>query len=125
MIQEMGRCRVVITTSYHGGVFALAQGIPVVAWLKSKYFAAKLFGLANQFGVGCEVVTLDEGDVETRLKAAILSAWNSAEQNRPRLLDAASSQLSASKTAYETLRLELAKRISLTHRPLQTGVSAP
>jgi polysaccharide pyruvyl transferase WcaK-like protein len=124
MIQEMGRCRVVITTSYHGGVFALAQGIPVVAWLKSKYFAAKLFGLANQFGVGCEVVTLDEGDVETRLKAAILSAWNSAEQNRPRLLDAASSQLSASKAAYETLRLELAKRISPTHRPLQTGVSA-
>ena len=84
----MGRCRVVITTSYHGGVFALAQGIPVVAWLKSKYFAAKLYGLANQFGVGCEVVTLDEGNVEVRLKTAILSAWNSAEQNRPRLLDA-------------------------------------
>jgi polysaccharide pyruvyl transferase WcaK-like protein len=104
MIREIGRCRVMITTSYHGGVFALAQGIPVVAWLKSKYFAAKLYGLANQFGVGCEVVTLDEGDWESRLKAAILAAWNSAEEVRPQLLEAASLQLAASKAAYERLR---------------------
>jgi colanic acid/amylovoran biosynthesis protein len=104
MIREIGRCRVMITTSYHGGVFAIAQGIPVVAWLKSKYFAAKLYGLANQFGVGCEVVTLDEGDWEARLKSAILSAWNSAEQLRPRLLDKAASQLAASQAAYEKLR---------------------
>ena len=108
MVREIGRCRVMITTSYHGGVFALAQGIPVVAWLKSKYFAAKLYGLANQFGVGCEVVTLDEGDWASRLKSAILSAWNSAEQVRPRLLEAAISQLAASRAAYERLRRSLA-----------------
>lgn len=112
MIREIGRCRVMITTSYHGGVFALAQGIPVVAWLKSKYFAAKLYGLANQFGVGCEVVTLDEGDWESRLKSAILSAWNSAEQVRPLLLEAASSQLSASETAYERLRRSMSAPLS-------------
>jgi colanic acid/amylovoran biosynthesis protein len=111
MIEEIGRCRVMITTSYHGGVFALAQGIPVVAWLKSKYFAAKLFGLANQFGVGCEVVTLDDGDWETRLKSAILKAWNSSEEVRPRLLDKAASQLAASQAAYERLRLSLFSRV--------------
>jgi colanic acid/amylovoran biosynthesis protein len=109
MIEEIGRCRVMITTSYHGGVFAMAQGIPVVAWLKSKYFAAKLYGLANQFGVGCEVVILDEGDVQERLRLAILSAWNSSEQVRPRLLEAASSQLAASKAAYERLRNDLVR----------------
>ena len=108
MVREIGRCRVMITTSYHGGVFALAQGIPVVAWLKSKYFAAKLYGLANQFGVGCEVVTLDEGDWESRLKSAILSAWSSAGLVRPRLLEAARSQLAASKAAYELLRRRFA-----------------
>jgi colanic acid/amylovoran biosynthesis protein len=107
MIREIGRCRVMISTSYHGGVFAVAQGIPVVAWLKSKYFASKLYGLANQFGVGCEVVTLDEGDWGTRLKAAILSAWNSAEQVRPRLLEKAAAQLAASQQAYEHLRSSL------------------
>ncbi len=112
MIEEMGRCRVVITTSYHGGVFALAQGIPVVAWLKSKYFAAKLYGLANQFGVGCEVVALDEGNVEMRLKSAILGAWNSAERVRPQLLEAAAAQLAASEAAYEKLRQSLSGRLA-------------
>lgn len=104
VIEEIGRCRVMVTTSYHGGVFALAQGIPVVAWLKSKYFAAKLHGLANQFGVGCEIVLLDEGDFRNHLNSAILNAWRSAEQVRPQLLNAARSQLAASRAAYEKLR---------------------
>jgi len=112
MVREVGRCRVMLTTSYHGGVFALAQGIPVVAWLKSKYFAAKLYGLANQFGVGCDVITLEEADWEARLKSAILSAWDSAEVARPRLLAAASSQLAASQNAYERLRAIIAPTIS-------------
>ena len=121
MVQEIGRCRVMITTSYHGGVFALAQGIPVVAWLKSKYFAAKLYGLANQFGVACEVVTLDEGDWKSRLKSAILSAWNSAEHVRPRLLEAASSQLAASEAAYERLRRSVSAPLSATGRALESS----
>jgi polysaccharide pyruvyl transferase WcaK-like protein len=110
IVDEIGRCRVVITTSYHGGVLALAQGIPVVAWINSKYFAAKLYGLANQFGVGCEVVALDEGNVEERLKSSILSAWNTAENVRPHLLQAAAAQLAASKGAYERLRREVVDR---------------
>ena len=107
IVDEIGRCRVVITTSYHGGVLALAQGIPVVAWIKSKYFAAKLYGLANQFGVGCEVVALDQEDAEERLKSSILLAWNSAQNVRPLLLDAAAAQLAASRAAYERMRREV------------------
>ena len=30
VIEEIGHCRIVITGSYHAGVFALSQGIPVV-----------------------------------------------------------------------------------------------
>jgi colanic acid/amylovoran biosynthesis protein len=107
MIQEIGRCRVVVTTSYHGGVFALAQGIPVVAWVKSKYFAAKLYGLSNQFGVGCEVVALDEANFEERLRTAIVAAWHSAEQVRTVLLEAASKQIAASKNAYERVHRKI------------------
>jgi len=107
MIQEIGRCRVVVTTSYHGAVFALAQGIPVVAWVKSKYFAAKLDGLSNQFGVGCEVVALDEGNFEEHLRSAIVAAWQSAERVRPALLQAASAQIAASKSAYERMRRKI------------------
>jgi colanic acid/amylovoran biosynthesis protein len=122
MVREIGRCRVMLTTSYHGGVFALAQGIPVVAWLKSKYFASKLYGLANQFGVGCEVVTLDDADWPARLKAAILSAWNTAEQVRPLLLEAASSQLAASRAAYEQLRQSFPAGQLTTDRKIEVGV---
>jgi colanic acid/amylovoran biosynthesis protein len=125
MIQEIGRCRVMITTSYHGGVFALAQGIPVVAWLKSKYFAAKLYGLANQFGVGCEVVTLDQTDWEDRLKSAILSAWNSSEDLRPRLLQAAAQQLAASQEAYEQLRLSLTSHTANARDEIHSVSSHP
>jgi colanic acid/amylovoran biosynthesis protein len=126
MIQEIGRCRVMITTSYHGGVFALAQGIPVVAWLKSKYFAAKLYGLANQFGVGCEVVTLDDPDWESKLKSAILTAWNSAETVRPQLLEKARLQLAASEDAYERLRasLDRATTQSRDSRPVAMGATS-
>jgi colanic acid/amylovoran biosynthesis protein len=94
--------------------------------LKSKYFAAKLYGLANQFGVGCEVVILDEGDFQQRLKTAILSAWNSSERIRPRLLDAAAAQLAASKAAYERLRqdLESTRPPVEATQTLQTGAPA-
>ena len=68
---------------------------------------AKFYSLANQFGVGCEIVTLDEEDWESRLKLAILSAWNSAEAVRPRLLEAAASQLAAGEAAYERLHRSL------------------
>jgi len=119
MIEEVGRCRVMITTSYHGGVFALAQGIPVVAWLKSKYFAAKLYGLANQFGVGCEVVTLEEKDWEARLKSAILSAWRACGELRPRLLESARLFFFEKETAYDMLCHMLDKT-----EPLSTEASA-
>jgi polysaccharide pyruvyl transferase WcaK-like protein len=100
IIDEVGRCRVVISTSYHGGLFSLSQGIPVVAWLQSKYFATKLHGLAKQFGTGCEIVFMDEENPAERLHSAIESAYNSASQTRPKLLDAAASQVALSKAAY-------------------------
>jgi polysaccharide pyruvyl transferase WcaK-like protein len=54
---------VVVAGSYHAAVFALSQGIPVVALVKSPYYVNKMVGLGDQFGAGCEIVRLDEGDV--------------------------------------------------------------
>ena len=53
VIKQVGHCRIVITGSYHAGVFALAQGIPVVTLAKSPYYIDKFQGLADQFGVWC------------------------------------------------------------------------
>src|SRR5690606_12308618 len=38
VIDRAGRCRMVITATYHAGVFALAQGVPVVCLSFSEYF---------------------------------------------------------------------------------------
>ena len=77
-IHCISKCRVVLTGSYHAGVFALAQGIPTVALARSQYYVDKLSGLADQFGDGCEVVRLEPTFSASRLAAAIGAAWDNA-----------------------------------------------
>lgn len=62
VLQQVGRCRIVVTGSYHAGVFALSQGISVVGLAKSAYYRDKFLGLADQFGTGCHVVDLGHHD---------------------------------------------------------------
>ena len=57
-IAEVSRCRVVVTGSYHAAVFALAQGIPVVAIAATRYYLDKFAGLAELFGGGCTIVAI-------------------------------------------------------------------
>jgi colanic acid/amylovoran biosynthesis protein len=100
VIRQVGCCRVVVAGSYHAGVFALAQGIPVVGLAKSAYYVDKFLGLAAQFGAGCQVVFLDDGQVRSKLSDAIDLAWNSAERVRPHLLEAAKRQIESGWDAY-------------------------
>ena len=93
VIHQIRRCRLVVTGAYHAAVFALAQGIPVVAVAKSAYFISKLRGLQNQFGVGCETVVLSGADVSAVLRDAIERGWDSAERVRAPLLEAALKQM--------------------------------
>lgn len=101
VIRRLGGCRAVVTGSYHGGVFALAQGIPAVCLAKSRYYAQKFLGLAGEFGAGCQVVMLDEADLGVRLPAAVRAAWERAEEWRPSLLRAAERQIAAAGAAYD------------------------
>lgn len=100
VIRRVGQCRVVITGSYHGGVFALSQGIPAVCLVKSRYYAQKFQGLAGQFGSACQVVALDEGDPSLWLRAAVRKAWSLADEWREELLAAASRQIHQAESAY-------------------------
>ena len=94
VIDRIGECRVVVTGSYHGAVFALAQGIPgsragqVDGTTSTRWRACR-----DQFGIGCEIVRLDEGDVSGRIRAAIDRAWAEAERVREPLLQAAAEQI--------------------------------
>jgi colanic acid/amylovoran biosynthesis protein len=108
VVEQVGRCRVVVTGSYHAGVFALSQGVPVVALYRSEYYNNKLKGLADMFEIGCTVLRADRSDIEEVLEEAVTKAWESAEEVRPRLLDAAEKQVEAADAAYARLEESLA-----------------
>ena len=103
LTENVGRCRVVVTGTYHAAVFALAQGIPVIAMVSSPYYIGKLSGLADQFGVACHVVPLEGPNLVQRLCAEIEGAWDNAPMYRQRLLESASEQIQRSERAYDRL----------------------
>ena len=104
IIRQIGRCRVVVTGSYHAGVFALSQGIPVIGLANSAYYRDKFLGLANQFSVGCETVFLHDSNLEAILIRRLHAAWESADGIRPRLIEAAQWQIRQSRDAYRELK---------------------
>lgn len=107
VIRQAGRCRIVVTGAYHAAVFAMSQGIPVVGLSASDDYTAKFLGLADQFGLGCEVVCLGAPDASEQLTAAIESAWQSAEDVRLPLLEAARRQIALSQGAYQRIKEKL------------------
>lgn len=100
VIEQAGRCRLVLTGAYHAAVFALAQGIPAVCLAKSQYFSDKFLGLEAQFGAGCSVVMVDSPRVKEETIAAMERLWRSAPELRERLQQAASRQINAGRDAY-------------------------
>jgi polysaccharide pyruvyl transferase WcaK-like protein len=101
VIRRIGKCRVVVTGSYHGGVLALAQGIPVVGLLQSAYYEQKFSGLMEQFPGGCTVLDFRRPLTSDEIREAICGAWKSAEQVRESLLEAAAVQVQLSRAAYQ------------------------
>jgi colanic acid/amylovoran biosynthesis protein len=110
VIDEIKRCRVVVTGSYHAAVFALSQGIPAIGLVKSSYYASKFLGLAAQFGSGCEVLFLDDTSrLEDRLETALENLLKNAPENQQKLLEKAQLQIQASRNAYKKF-YDLAKK---------------
>jgi polysaccharide pyruvyl transferase WcaK-like protein len=112
-IRRVGRCRVVVTGSYHAGVFALSQGIPVVGLSRSDYYTDKFLGLADQFGVGCRLVPLDAPMMSDSLASDVRELWAEAESLRPELLAAAERQVREGHAAYELLGARIGRAVPL------------
>lgn len=102
-IAWIGACRVVVAGSYHAGVFALSQGIPVVCLVSSPYHAHKFHGLAGHFGRGCTVLDLNDVQLVEKLRDALLTSWHTADNARVELLSAAQQQVEAGRQAYRRL----------------------
>lgn len=103
VIQNVGKCRVVVTGSYHGAVFALSQGIPAVALSNSAYYDAKFSGLKDMFGDGLTLLDPTADDFSSQLQNAISHQWTEAPAIRSSLLDAAHRQAQASCHAYSEI----------------------
>jgi polysaccharide pyruvyl transferase WcaK-like protein len=110
VIEELKHCRLLLTGSYHAGVFALAQGIPVIGLAASEYYQWKFNGLAHQFGEGCRVLRLGTPSTSRVLQEMIGELWNQAPDLRAALLSAAQRQRDASRDAYQHVFAMLAKR---------------
>ncbi len=108
-IQQLSKCRILVSGSYHAAVFALSKGIPVVLLAGSQHYKMKLNGLANMFeGNGCEILATDEPALHERLSTAIDRAWNCPEFESKNLLVAAKRQVESGQQAYKKLYDELA-----------------
>jgi polysaccharide pyruvyl transferase WcaK-like protein len=111
VIRQVQKCRLVITGSYHAGVFALANGIPTIGLAKSTYYIDKFMGLSALFGPGCETVLLEKRDFAQHLKDAIARLWNAAERFKPLLLANAARQIELGHEAYNRIGDAVSSRI--------------
>jgi colanic acid/amylovoran biosynthesis protein len=110
VIQQIQRCRLVVTGSYHAGVFALASGIPIIGMARSTYYIDKFMGLSALFGDGCQTVLLGDQDFAKSLEAAIARLWKAAGHVRPSLLREAARQVQLGHEAYRRIHAEIASR---------------
>ncbi|WP_407443782.1 polysaccharide pyruvyl transferase family protein [Rhodococcus sp. (in: high G+C Gram-positive bacteria)] len=99
--EQVSRCRVLVTGAYHLAVFALSQGIPVVALSSTLYYDDKFLGLADMFGGGLTPVRLDDPNLESVLERAVRSAWVSAGEVREPLRAQARAQITSSRDVFE------------------------
>jgi polysaccharide pyruvyl transferase WcaK-like protein len=103
VIRRAGQCRIVVTGAYHAAVFALAQGVPAVCLARTQYFHEKFLGLADQFGAGCHLVSLDDDNLPEQLARTMMFAWDEAPVVRETLWQSAARQIAQGRAAYQRL----------------------
>lgn len=102
LIERLRRCRVVLTGTYHAGVFALSAGTPVVTLSSSDYYDRKFAGLAEQFGrAAVRSLRYETADLASAVRRALEESWAAAPDLRDRLHGAATDQRKRSREAYD------------------------
>lgn len=102
LLSAAGRCRVVVSASYHAGVFPLAQGIPVVGLSATPYYHDKLTGLEDLFPGLAEVVDLTQPEAIGRLPGIIDRFWDLDDQRRAQARRTASELVSNAEAAFRS-----------------------
>jgi polysaccharide pyruvyl transferase WcaK-like protein len=71
-------CDFMVTTRFHGAVFALSSGVPTFPIGQDEYTSVKFSGLWEYFGLPTVVAMLGDGDLSVRLN----EAWRERESGR-------------------------------------------
>lgn len=101
LIAGVRRCRVVLTGTYHAGVFALSAGVPIVTLSGSAYYDRKFAGLAEQFGSDAvRRHRYDEPELPARVGRSLEGLWREASALEGPLRDAAARQVERGHEAY-------------------------
>jgi polysaccharide pyruvyl transferase WcaK-like protein len=101
IIEQVSRCRVLITGAYHLAVFALSRGIPVVALSSTRYYDDKFRGLEEMFGGGLTLLHLDDPALGGKLGDAMRKAWQQSGDIREPLRKKAREQIRLGHDAFE------------------------
>ncbi|WP_284450643.1 polysaccharide pyruvyl transferase family protein [Methylophaga thalassica] len=97
VIDIIGECKLVITGSYHAGVFALSQGIPVIGIAASDYYRQKFEGLRNQFkSDSCYIVDIEHSLDFVTFEKIIEKLIDNSQQNYSSVLTRAVEQINSS-----------------------------
>ena len=103
VMRLLHRCRVMVTGSYHGAVFALANGVPTVGLAASRYYEDKFKGLSALFGDGCQTVMIGEPGLANRLEQTMVQQLARADELRPSILQAVQRQIGLGRAAFSRL----------------------
>jgi polysaccharide pyruvyl transferase WcaK-like protein len=103
VVDEIAACSVIVATSYHAAVFALAQGVPAIGLTASRYYDWKFGGLADLFPGGLAIVDLRADDWRQRLTDALNDAARVGVDVRAALVESARRQDAAGRDAYGEL----------------------
>jgi colanic acid/amylovoran biosynthesis protein len=103
VMRLLHRCRVMVTGSYHGAVFALANGVPTVGLAASRYYEDKFKGLSALFGDGCQTVMIGEPGLAERLERTTVQQLARADELRPSILQEVQRQIGLGRAAFSRL----------------------
>lgn len=101
IVDQVSKCRLVITGSYHAGVFALSQGIPIIGLVNSDYYKSKFLGLSKQFQIDFDVLSFEDEDFISKLLISIERNWELIFSVKDSLREAAKKQIELSSYAYK------------------------
>jgi polysaccharide pyruvyl transferase len=97
-------CRIVVTSSYHAAVFALARGIPAVGISSTSYYDGKFGGLRELYGPqAVSVLAVDQAGWPDRMRSLVRAAVELDHGARAAVAERSAELAGMSRGVYEAL----------------------